>query len=530
MDAGREALLSANNTRAIQIFTKLVGMPPHKYSEPALELLAVARERNGQAAHAKSLYEDYLKQYPKGEGAERVKQRLAELLRDQLAPKRRLKDEKKAEDTAMASDFYGSFAQYYYRGLNDAEDASTSLDQSLLLTQLSLNWRLHNKNYDIRNVFYASHARDFLNETREPATLDTAYSQIKNNRLGFSGKFGRQSGQGGGVLGKFDGAKASYAVSSNVNINGVLGYPVDIGDKSSVQTDRPMVGVGFEINSEGKGIDMLPYFIRQQIDGIVDREAVGSEFRYFNPKGNFYALVDYDISYADLNIYMFRGQYNWRTDTVLNFNIDFRNNPLLFTSDALIGRTEESVGDLLDTLSEQEVRELAEARVGNSSSISTGISHTFNPQYQLSADVTKAVQVYVVDDAASGGLVSEVEQQTYFYVQLVANKWFNDRDTTVLGMRLSQTASYDEFSLSGSNRLPLSKLWRVDSRMRIDMRQGSSGEDLTKLRPSVKLDHRFSKQWQFEAELGLEMWRYAGDSNNPNFSRLFTTLGYRWNF
>lgn len=530
MEDGREALLSGNNTRAIQVFTKLVGMPPHKFSEPALEFLAVARERNGQTAHAKALYEDYLKQYPKGEGVVRVKQRLAELLRGQLTPKAHLKAEKKAEDTAMESDFYGSLAQYYYRGLNDTEETGISLDQSRLLTQLSLNWRLHNKNYDIRNVFYANHSRDFLNGTSEPAILDTAYSQIKNNRLGFTGKIGRQSGQGGGVLGKFDGAKATYGLSPNININGVLGYPVDNSDKSSVQTDQPMFGVSFEINKEGKGIDILPYFIRQQIDGIVDRQAVGSEFRYFHPKGNFYSLVDYDISYSDLNIYMFRGQYNWHTDTVLNFNLDFRNNPLLFTTDALIGRTEASVGDLLDTLSEQEVRDLAEARVGNSASVSTGISHTFNPQYQLSADITKAVQVYVLDDVTSGGLMSEIEQQTYLYVQLVANKWFDDRDTTVLGLRLSQTSSYDELSLSGSNRLPLNSLWRINSRLRLDMRQNDSGEEVTKLRPSAKLDHRLNKQWQFEAELGMELWRYGGETNNTNYSRLFANLGYRWSF
>lgn len=529
MNDGREALKNGNNARAIQVFTRLLSMPPHKYSQPALEFLGVARERNGQEAHAKALYQEYLKQYPKSEDAVRVKQRLDELISGQITPKMRLKEEKRAEDKAMESDFYGSISQYYYRGLTETEQVGSIVDESTLLSQLSLNWRLRNKEYDIRNVFYATHSRDFLGGVSEPVTVDTAYSQIKNNRLNFTGKVGRQSGQGGGVLGKFDGAKATYGLSRNLSISGVMGYPVDISDKNSLQTEQPFFGVGFELDREGKGIDILPYFIRQQVDGIVDREAVGSEFRYFHPKGNFYSLVDYDISYSDLNIYMFRGQYNWRTDTVLNFNLDFRNNPLLFTTDALIGRTEESVADLLNTLSEQQVRDLAEARVGNSASFSTGISHTFNPQYQLSADITKAVQVYVLDDTTSG-LVSEVEQQTYLYVQLVANKWFNDRDTTVLGVRLSQTSSYDELSLSGSNRLPLGKLWRVDSRLRLDMRQNDAGEEITKLRPSVKLDHNLNKQWHFESELGVEMWRYGGDSNNPNYTRLFGNLGYRWSF
>ena len=46
----------------------------------AQELLAIAREKNGQLAHAKAEYERYLALYSETEGAARVKQRLAALL------------------------------------------------------------------------------------------------------------------------------------------------------------------------------------------------------------------------------------------------------------------------------------------------------------------------------------------------------------------------------------------------------------------------------------------------------------------
>jgi hypothetical protein len=528
---GREALKDGHNARAIQVFTKLLSLPAHKYSPLAMELLGVARERNGQAAHAKVLYEEYLKQYPQDEGVTRVKQRLADLLSGQIKPKLRLKAAKKPRAKAMESQFYGSFAQYYYRGQNDVENVGSSIDQSLLLNQLSLNWRLRNEDYDIRNILYASQSQDFISDTGKAPTVETAYSQIKNNRLGFTGKLGRQYGSGGGVLGKFDGLRASYDMRRTLSVNTVLGYPVDISDKRHLQSDKPFWGVGFAWDGEGKAVDILPYYIHQQVDGIVDREAVGSEFRYFNPLGNFYALIDYDIAYSDLNIYLFRGQYNWRQDTVLNFSMDYRNNPLLFTSNALLGRTDvTTIDELLATHSEQQVYDLAESQVGNAATVSLGMSHTFNDRYQLSADLTHAVQVYVLEDVTTGVLSSERELQTYLYVQLIANRWLNERDTSVFGLRLSQTSSYDEVSLSASNRLPLGRHWRIDSRLRLDLRHNDSGEESTKLRPSVKLDHNPSQRWHFEAELGMELWRYSGTTNNPDFSRLFATVGYRWDF
>jgi hypothetical protein len=527
---GRNALKRGDNQRAIRYFTKILGGPESDVRREALELLGVARERNGQKAHAKALYREYLQRYAKTEGAARVKQRLNDLLLSQLQPKAPLKAVTK-EKKKSTSQVYGSFAQYYYRGENSTEETGNTVDQSLLLSQLTLSWRIRHPDYEVRNFFYASQSEDFVSNAGKAPTIETAYSQIKSRRFGFSGKAGRQSATGGGVLGKFDGLHGSYDVSRTFSVNAVAGYPLDIGDKRGIQTEKPFWGIGFALDGEGKRMDILPYYVRQEVDGIIDREAVGSEFRFFNGQGNFYSLLDVDVSYGDLNIYLFRGQYNWRKDTILNLNFDYRNSPLLFTSNALIGRTDaSSIADLLDILSEDAIRDLAQDRVGNAATLSLGVSHTFNARYQLNADVTYAQQTFVIDDFATGQLSEEDETQTYLSTQLIANQWFNDRDTTVLGLRLTQTGSYDEVSLSASNRLPLKKQWKFDTRLRADFRQGASGEDLTRYRPSLKWDYRHSLAMHFEMELGVEWWRYSGQSNNPDFQHLFANLGYRWNF
>lgn len=528
---GRKALKQGQNKKAIRIFTKMLGLPDSPERQEALELLGVARLRNGQLAHAKAMFREYLKQYPKSEGAARVKQRLQDLLRGQLKPRARLKAPEKSKNKKTSSRIYGSFAQYYYRGENSVENAGSSVDQSLLLNQLSVNWRIRSSDYDVRNFVYASQSHDFASDSGKAVTLETAYSQFKNSRWGFSGRAGRQTGSGGGVLGKFDGLRASYDVTRRLAINAVAGYPVDISDKRGIQTERPFWGIGAELDGEGRDVDILPYYIRQEVDGIIDREAIGSEFRFFHKLGNFYGLIDYDIHYTDLNIYLFRGQYNWRKNTSFNLNFDYRNSPLLFTSDALIGHPDVSgIDELLKIRGEQRVYELAENRVGDSRSLSLGISHTISTRYQLNADLTYAKQNFVIDGATLGELTTDSDQQIYLSSQLIAYKWLNERDTTVLGARLSMTSIYDEVSLSASNRLPLKNHWQFDTRMRVDVRKNDSGEDLTKYRPSVKWNYRQNQTMYYEAELGVEWWRYGGNTNNANFRRLFANLGYRWNF
>jgi hypothetical protein len=526
---GRKALKQDKNKRAIRIFTKMLGLPASPERQEAMELLGVARERNGQKAHAKAMYREYLKQYPDSEGASRVKQRLQDLLHTQLKPRAQLKA-KKSKNKKTTSRVYGSFSQYYYRGQSDIEGVGSSVDQSMLLNLVSLNWRIRSSDYDIRNYVYATQNHDYASESGKALTLQTAYSQFKNSRWGFTGRAGRQTGTGG-VLGKFDGLRGSYDVTHKIAVNAIMGYPVDYSDKRSIQTEKPFISIGAELNGEGKGMDILPYYIRQEVDGIIDREAIGSEFRFFHPLGNFYALMDYDIAYDDLNMYLFRGQYNWQKNTIFNLNFDFRNSPLLFTTNALIGRTDvSSIKELLDIRSEERIYELAENRVGTSKTLSLGVSHTYSSRYQLNGDLTIAQQEYVVDDITPGFVVTESEQQIFLSSQLIANKWINERDITVLGVRLSQTGNYKEFSLSASNRLPLRNKWKFYTRMRVDFRQTESGEDLAKYRPSVKWNFRQNQTMYYEAELGMEWWRYAGESNNPDFQRLFANLGYRWNF
>jgi len=76
----RASLTGGDYARAIQLLTKLSEQPASPANREARELLGVARERNGQMAHAKGEYEAYLRIYPDGPDSDRVRQRLAALI------------------------------------------------------------------------------------------------------------------------------------------------------------------------------------------------------------------------------------------------------------------------------------------------------------------------------------------------------------------------------------------------------------------------------------------------------------------
>ncbi len=80
MDEGRGALRKGDLSTAIAKFTEVLKLPETDSSPEAQELLALARQRNKQTAEARAEYEDYLSRYTTGDGADRVRQRLAGLV------------------------------------------------------------------------------------------------------------------------------------------------------------------------------------------------------------------------------------------------------------------------------------------------------------------------------------------------------------------------------------------------------------------------------------------------------------------
>lgn len=524
---GKQALKDNDYAKAIEIFSMLISLPEHAFSKESLELLGISRERNSQLAQAKAVFEQYLEKYPKGEDAIRVRQRIADLIQTQLEPKKKLKTSKDSKGTSM---LISTISQYYYYGQNNLETSGSNVDQSILVSQVSSNWRYRTKTYDMRSFFYASNSHDFEADANDGIEINSLYFKLKHYTKGYHASIGRQSGSSGGILGRFDGALLGYDASSNVRLNTVYGYPVDTSDKTSVQTNRSFVGLNAEINDYWKSWDINPYFISQQYDGVTDRQALGTELRYFKEDKNFYGMLDYDTYYTDLNLVILRGQYNINKATAMTMSVDYRNNPLLETGNALIGQiSAESINDLKNSYSDEQIKQLAEQRTGDSTTLSIGATHSVNTDVQFNVDFTFANQTFMVD-TGTGSIVAEDESQSYYSAQLILNRLINEKDATIFNLRFTNTNFYTETSFTVSNRLPLAREWRVDTRLYYSLREDDDGEQLDKIKPTVKFEYRYNKEIQFYFDADIEWWKYSGVTNNPDYRRISSSMGYRWSF
>ena len=114
IEKARAALAGGQNEEAINLLNQLLLLPPNKFSQDAQELIGVARERAGETELARKEYELYLKLFPNGEGATRVRQRLASL----APPPAQVSSAATTAPPPAApkSSFNGSISEYYYGG------------------------------------------------------------------------------------------------------------------------------------------------------------------------------------------------------------------------------------------------------------------------------------------------------------------------------------------------------------------------------------------------------------------------------
>ena len=544
LEHSRAALTRGDNAVAIQSLSQLLLLPPSRHTQEAQELIGLAHERHGEAARAQKEYQLYLRLYPEGEGAERVRQRLANL--DATPKTMALQAAKKKE--VNISTAYGSLSQYYYRGNSRADitqtasavppETLTALSQSMLVTNLDLTGRFRSGDYDNRVVLRDSYSLNLLPNTENINRLYAAYAEVRNKLYDYSGRLGRQPGNSGGVLGRFDGISLGYNILPKWRVNLVAGEPVEF---NPINSDKQFWGTSLDFGTFAEHWNGSAYYVNQKVDDISDRQALGAELRYFGPRRSLLSLVDYDISYGLLNIALLQGtqQLGNGTGTSLNLLIDHRLAPVIQTSNALIGEPNTSIRSHLLTLSEEQLRALAEARTPTSDLIMLGITHNFSPRWQIGADIKR----YNISGtpAINPPLVTTLVPATagtgdvYAYtLQGIATALLSKRDVSVLSLSYLSGDTYDGTSIAFNNRTLLQDKWTFDLSLRYykEQRVDAVGQitDLTRLTPSLRLGYRWRDKITFEFEAALEKGERTTSTQTEETNLGFYTLGYRWDF
>ncbi len=532
MTEAETSMTEGDYRRAIQLYTKLVQYPDHKHTEKAQEHLGLARERKGQLAHAKAEYESYLRRYPKGEGTERVRQRLAGLLTAAAKPKDKLRRGKREQIAAddVRWDVYGSLSEFYRRDESFTELDGKITNQSALTSDLDVTARGRSDAYDAHARLSAGHTANFLSGSDSDTRVSTLYLDVLDKRREVSGRLGRQSRNTGGVLGRFDGGLVSYQVNPEIKLNAVGGFPVQSSSDDGINSDRHFYGLSADLGPFAEFWEFNVFAINQVADGFADRRAVGGEARYSHPDMSVFSLIDYDILFMELNNLLMVGTYTFPDKATLNMSLTHQKSPVLTTSNALQGQTVGSLAALENLFSEDAIRDMAVDRTATNTSLTLGASHPLNTKFQISGDFTVS---HLSDTETSGGVAGTPDTGAeYFYsTQLLGTNLIKEGDIAILGLRFSDTSTSDTVSFTVNTRYPGTENLRINPRLRVDYQKRSEGggRRIT-LRPSLRLNYRWERTLNFELESGGEWSSDKASGTDERTLGYFVNAGVRFDF
>jgi tetratricopeptide (TPR) repeat protein len=559
----RRTMTAGEYAKAIRMLGAILEEPEHAYTQEARELLGLARERNGQIAHAKAEYRAYLERYPEGEDAQRVKQRLLGLVTATQRPRERLRGEPRQEAQPRVEwETYGSLAQSYRRDTIDSpfveeEDAVT---RSEIDTFVDLNLRRRGEAYDMRMKLATSYIYDLLDEGEgDDSTLSDAYFDLEHKATRANMRLGRQRLRSSGVLGRFDGLVLGYELTPDLRVRAAAGLPVERSRDVFLHEHKQFAGLSGDVLNILENWDLSLFFVEQRVDDLIDRRAVGGEVRYFDQNRSLFGLVDYDIFYNSLNIFMLQGNWTLESQTRLYMNLDYRNAPVLLTSNALSGENNpdlypgvvqpiESIEELLLFKAQDEIYERAKALTAETKTLALGVNWPLSRTLQVSGDFT------MVNTSATSQLgtplipgvtpdldipqssdfiaAAEATGNEFFYtLQVVKNDLLKEGDIGILSLRYSDAASSNSIRFSASSRYPLTNFLRVNPKFTVSYRQNEEN-DGTRLQvsPFLQMDYRLRKSITLEMETGLSWYEEDDGIEVTNFTDYFFLAGYRWDF
>lgn len=529
MEKASQAMLDGDFVAAIGIYERVLAGPESEHTPAALELRGLAYQRSGKPDEAKASYGDYLRRYPQRDGAERVAQRLAALDSETAAVPAKLR-EPRATASGTEWDVHGTVEQFYRVDSSVNDDEGAVLDDSALFNDVDVTGRRRTAISEIRAHFNGGYVQDFKSSSQSELDVDELYVDGNDRGQRFAAAVGRQVRSSGGIFGRFDGGAVGYRLLDWLRVNAVGGFASDYSTDDDLNEDRYLYGLGFDVGPFFGALSGTVYAIEQEVDGIVDRRAIGTELRYADRRLSAFGLLDYDVYFHELNVGSLLGTWAFANGATVTAGYDERSIAILTTSNALQGQSTDSMSDLRDTYSDSEIRDLARDRTARSRSATFGGGLPVNDMVRLTGDFT---WLRMTGTDGSGGVepTDGTGDELFWTGQVIGNGLLTAGDISALALRYSDTSEWESVGTSLTTRVPIGVQWRVSPRLLFDYRMLDHGGDQVVVRPATRLEYTWRQSLDLELELGGEWLSQEGDGQDDEQPwGYFVSVGYRWSF
>lgn len=561
--AARAAEASQDTAAALQALGRLLDMPPNASSREAQELAGMLRLKSGDVVRARSEFDLFLKLYPTGPDADRVRRELA--LLPKPATEARVRARPPVTPTTTLA---GSLSQFYYGGQSKvrtqefsdvlgsppeqlSDNTISGTDQKQAVSSIDLNWRHRDADRDQRFVFRDSYTADLTPERPNKNRLSALYYDHRSFELGTNVRLGRQSALGGGVLGRFDGVQGGYLVAPKWRVNGVVGVPTDV----LFDTKRKFYGTSIDAEALTPQLSGSAYVIQQTIDGEVDRRALGTELRYFSGGASLSGMLDYDQLLKGINIAMLQGTWQTPDTTTVNFLYDRRATPMLTLGNALLfqpitSMPVQSISELLKTTTLADLQQRARDTTSFTTQAVLGATTPIRTGWLLGGDVrwTSVGEIQPVPDILPYG--QKKFEVLALGAQLIASNLYSARDTHVFGMSWLKgstqllffpepvdpanysfrDSTYTAVLLNYNNSSQISEALTLEPSLKFYRQTDNAGLKMTRWSPGLRLTYRLAKQISAESDLTSEYSKSTSPTRNESSNRVYYYFGARYDF
>jgi TolA-binding protein len=553
---GRELLAQAkaaqargDDSAAVALLDELLNLPPTTSTREAQALIGELRFKLGDIARARAEFQTFLSLFPEGPDAQRVREKLASLPAPVVA---KVEPDKKPTSTTT---WTGSWAQTYYGGQSKTQtllkqitegtpaegqlqqvvtDSTISgTDQKQVQTGVDVGWRYRDADQDLRFMFRDAQTTDLMPNRPDKNKVTALYVDYKQVATGLSARLGRQSGLGGGVLGRFDGALFGWAYKPKWKLSAVAGVPTD----SLLDAKRHFYGVSLDADALMPALGGSVYAIQQVIDGRLDRRALGNELRYVKPNATVFTVLEYDVALKGLNVASAQGLFTTEGNTSINLMADRRATPLLMLGNALFftptgGASPRNISDLLGMQTMEEAKRYVTSTTAYMTQASASFTTPINAHWQAGADL-RLVNVGALAPVAEIPELAQGRQGTgnlwTLGVQAIGTNLYSPRDTHVLMASAVSGPDLSGWLASYNNMSVPWERWQLEPSLRLyQQKTKSTSGQTSRITPGFRVSYKVTQNWSIESDLSVEFSRTRGPNQDESGHRISYSLGYRY--
>jgi hypothetical protein len=516
--AQAEAAIAAKDYfRATRLLTAIAAQKSNPDHIRAQELLATTREANGQLAQAVAEYDTYLKLYPDGEGAARVRARRAALL-----------------GGGAASDGSGTrgIVSLTYRMNDDGERPDYRFPPpgpfdkrfSALTAALQFQTVMPSANGRSRLVFSGSGDISSSGVPSRDPKISEAFFDYTWAANGATVTVGRFKPSPRGIGYRVDGAQLTYPLGDGVTVGLDAGKVVDSSRSDLFGDDRHLLAASVTLTDRVVPGD-LSFYVAGQWDGSdLDRQAVGAEYaRDFAAGGSVFASAEYDLKFSQVNRVQISGNTTLGNGDRVSASAAYYRSPTLSLENALYGQIGVTIDDLRLFATEQEIEDFARDQSSKVATASVIYSTRLNPRWNLAADAS----VFHIEGPPGSVLfgvngVGDLGTRVYVGGTVTGSSVFMKGDAVNLGLRYSKGSDDHTISLDASVYVPVTDDFSVRPRIRVGKRMNENGEpDDNIVMGSVSARYSFDRTTSFQIDIGAK---------NEDTSEFFVNAGVSKSF